>query len=308
MPSLNGVDFFEVKKAYDDDGFVVLRGFLSSDEVRELGERTDALMSNFQENPDSKFKGVRKNLDKASPWFEEYFHHGAQLGLVAGLMNDKPAPSSAAFFDKPAGSSVEISQHIDGLGEFDGATIWMALDVADRGNGCLYYVKGSHRRSWSGEELAALNEDSDGAVAAEVQPGDVIIHSARTVHWSRKSTCTTRRRRAVSWFYWTSSCLEGRTTWPGQQTKETLNAKVDKKTWSGQKVTKEALNAKLGKLGLNVTEETLNAKLRKLNAGGGKVAFPCLEDKKMWSGQKLTEEALNAKISKLNADAGKAAL
>lgn len=222
MPALH-VDFFALKNAYDADGFVVIPGFLSPDEVRELSERTDAAMSDFRYHP--KFVGVRKDVDKADPWFAQYFRHGAHVPLIAGLMNDRPTPSSAAFFDKPAGSSVEISQHVDGFGKLDGTTLWIALDTADRGNGCLCYLKGSHRQSWSKDALAAVSEDSEGAVAVEAEPGDAIIHSARTVHWSRKSTCTARRRRAVSFFYWASSCLENMKSWPGQAlSEETLAA------------------------------------------------------------------------------------
>ena len=39
------------------------------------------------------------------------------------------------------------------------------------------------------------------AVAAEVAPGDAVIHSALTVHWSGPNR-SDRPRRAVSFFYW----------------------------------------------------------------------------------------------------------
>jgi len=237
MPSSG--DFFTLKKAYDADGFVVIRGYLSPDEVREISHKADSAMSDFKYHP--KAVGIRKNLDKDDSWFEQYFEHGPQVPLIAGLMNDKPTPASAAFFDKPVGSSIEISQHIDGNGMYDGATLWIALDVADRGNGCLCYVKGSHRQSWSKDALAALNEDSDGAVVVESEPGDAIVHSSRTVHWSRKSTCTTRSRRAMSFFYWTTSCL------------------ADRKSWPGQKVSPEALASELRDLDLGAGEAALVA-------------------------------------------------
>merc|ERR1712137_628974 len=146
--------------------------------------------------PGSQWAGVQKNVDKIDPWFEERYHRGAHVPLLAGLIQDKPVCGSVAFFDKPLGSSIEISQHIDGPSGETGATIWVALDTADRDNGCLCYVKGSHLRSWSADELKALDEDSDGAFVFEAAPGDAIIHSARVVHWSRKSTSTTRRRSA----------------------------------------------------------------------------------------------------------------
>lgn len=98
-------------------------------------------------------------------------------------------------------------QHVDGMGKQDGATMWIALDPSDLANGCLCYVKGSHRDVHSATALASFSEDSEGATCIPAQPGDAIIHSSRTVHWSRKSCSSDRRRRAVSYFYWATSTL-----------------------------------------------------------------------------------------------------
>jgi len=261
------------------DGFVVLRGFFSQEEVNELSTRAGATMTDWR--PGSQWAGVQKNVDKIDPWFEERYHRGAHVPLLAGLIQDKPVCSSVAFFDKPPGSSVEISQHVDGPSGETGATIWAALDTADRGNGCLCYVKGSHLRSWSADELKALGEDSDGAFVFEAAPGDAIIHSARVVHWSRKSTCTTRRRRAVSCFYWTATCLEGRESWPGKPQKAGANEDSTAKKWA----TKE-LPAKKGQplasIGLE-SKEPILGKTQKIGA------------KENWTAKKWTTQDLLAK-------------
>lgn len=219
MPCIDDID--ALKAAYDADGFVVLRGFLSAQEVQELSDRTDAVMAGFEFHPS--YPGVRKELQKVDAWFKQQFEDGAHVPLVAKLIEDEPAPASAAFFDKPVGSSVEISQHVDGQGSKDGATLWIALDAADRSNGCLCYVRGSHRSRHDAEALRGFSEDSEGAVAIEAAPGDAVVHSARVVHWSRKSACTSRRRRAVSYFYWAAACL-GRAAEPA--TPEALAAEL----------------------------------------------------------------------------------
>lgn len=211
MPPL--LDLPALKEAYDRDGFVIIRQYLSVRDVSLLGEHADAVMKDFQYL--SSFKGVRKDLNRADNWFKESLESGSHLSLIAALILDKPTAASAAFFDKPIGESGEISQHVDGLGKQDGATIWIALDRADNMNGCLCYVKGSHNKEHSSASLAGFNEESEGAVCIEAQPGDAIIHSARTVHWSRKSSCSDRRRRAVSYFYWSTTTLGG--DWPDKQ-------------------------------------------------------------------------------------------
>merc|ERR1712137_802008 len=103
--------------------------------------------------------------------------------------------------NKAVGVSQEVAAHVDGMGQFDGATIWIALEPSNRDNGCLCYIKGSHRKLYTSSDLKACNEETEGATCVEAQPGDAVIHSARTVHWSRKSQSSDRERRAVSFFY-----------------------------------------------------------------------------------------------------------
>merc|ERR1719181_944107 len=105
-------------------------------------------------------QSVRKDLQNVSEWFKVQLEAGPHVPLIAAMILDKPTPASAAFFNKPAGDSREVPPHVDGLGQFDGATIWIALDAADRNNGCLCYVKGSHLKSHKQDELAAFDENS----------------------------------------------------------------------------------------------------------------------------------------------------
>ena len=80
-----------------------------------------------------------------------------------------------------------------------GATIWIALDRADEENGCLRYVRGTHKLELPNKMGLDFDADSEGAIAVEVSPGDAAIHSALTVHWSEPNR-SDRSRRAISYF------------------------------------------------------------------------------------------------------------
>ena len=85
-----------------------------------------------------------------------------------------------------------------------GATIWIALDRADQENGCLRYVRGTHKLDLQSKIGLDFDADSEGAIAVEVNPGDAAIHSALTVHWSEPNR-SDRSRKAISYFYWAAS-------------------------------------------------------------------------------------------------------
>ncbi len=95
-------------------------------------------------------------------------------------------------------------------------TLWCPLDPVSPESGAVVYVRGSHR--WdrlfrpnlfvsdapipgtSGEEVPPIREHPDeyDTVSFVMQPGDVAVHHARTLHGSAGSRSATERRRAIS--------------------------------------------------------------------------------------------------------------
>ena len=70
----------------------------------------------------------------------------------------------------------------------DGAVIWIALDETDQHNGCLHFLKGSHKRE---AEFAHLRADTPTDLSdhpdlfeAAMSPGDIAIFRSTTVHGS----------------------------------------------------------------------------------------------------------------------------
>lgn len=95
-------------------------------------------------------------------------------------------------------------------------TTWIPLDVVTRDTGGMGYVRGSHldERDWrpnlfvtrdaipgaAGEDVPDFHTDPGDAdiVWIDAEPGDVIVHHARTLHGAGPNRSTTLRRRAIS--------------------------------------------------------------------------------------------------------------
>lgn len=197
----------EIKRCYQRDGFVILRGYASPAETQELGchaEATVRRLAAASERAGEPWSDIRKNLQADSPWLATQLTSGAHVPLMKELIGDELEPATAAWFDRPPGSTAGVNPHIDGGGRGSGAvgaTIWIALDAADQGNGCLHYGRGSHRMQHPDGIYVDGFDTETNAVPIEVEPGDAAIHSALTVHWSGTNP-SERPRRAVSFFYW----------------------------------------------------------------------------------------------------------
>ena len=197
----------QIKRCYERDGFAILRGYASRAEAQELGGHVEATVRRLaaaSERAGDPPSDIRKNLQADSPWLTTQLNSGVHVPLMGELLGDELEPATAAWFDRPPGSRVGVEPHIDGGGRGSGAvgaTIWIALDSADQGNGCLHYGRGSHRVQHAGGIFLEGFDTEANAVAVEVEPGDAAIHNALTVHWSGPNP-TQRPRRAVSFFYW----------------------------------------------------------------------------------------------------------
>lgn len=201
----------ELKSTYDRDGFVIIRGYLSAEELQELREQAGRF---FEENPleggklEGRKKGLLKNMQNHDSWFMEQLLDGKHVPMLKTLLEDDLEPATAAWFDKPPGEANVIASHFDAVGNprvpRTGCTIWIALDKADVGNGCLFYAAGSHNTVHENKMPLEGFEDSDKGTPAEVEPGDAVVHNALTVHWSGVNG-SDGPRRAVSFFYWGAS-------------------------------------------------------------------------------------------------------
>lgn len=141
-------------------------------------------------------------------------------GLAAGLLRSNTAfLYEDSLLVKEPGTREATAFHQD-LGYFhvsgeQAATTWCPLDRVTAESGALRYVRGSHR--WGrdfkpnlfvtraeipgveGESVPAIEDDPDAydLVSFDLEPGDVAVHHARTIHGAFPNA-SPHRRRAVS--------------------------------------------------------------------------------------------------------------
>jgi len=203
-----------LKQKFDRDGFVVIPNFFSHDEVRAFREHGDSyvrdVVPTLKHHQQHEFIGTTKQLEDNCSWFREQLNREDHLHLMSTLLGNQLEVGCAAWNDKPW-NSVATRRHQDSIGNptRQGITLWVALDEADRENGCLHYGIGSHQQGM----LSNLDEFVTGApsdVAVEVQPGDAVLHHSYTVHWTDENR-TTRPRRAYTCFHWGRATTEEKT-------------------------------------------------------------------------------------------------
>lgn len=204
---MNVSELKALKADYDRDGFVLLPGYLGAAEVDEMRRRAIPLAANLLETRgnNSTFPHLLKSLQRHDNWFEQLLTEGKHVPLVSHLLEDEIVGASAAWFDRPDGEEQGIDPHIDAIGSEKardaGATIWFALDSVNAANGCVHYLPGSHTHTYSDDIwISGVDTESEDVFAAELEPGDVVIHNALTVHWSG-GNASGKPRRAVSCFY-----------------------------------------------------------------------------------------------------------
>ena len=179
--------------SFRDNGFAIARSFFKPEQVEEICWRAERILSNRTEFSPT-YTNITKGLEKADDFFEKLLNEGPQVPLLQKLLGTKPIPATASFFTKNKNDE-EIYPHIDAV---YGGVIWVALDDTNRENGCIHFLKGSHKHE---AEFAHLrpNQPNDlsnhpDLVEAAMSAGDMLLFQSRTVHWSGANHNGTQRR------------------------------------------------------------------------------------------------------------------
>ncbi len=103
------------------------------------------------------------------------------------------------------------------------ATCWLAVDPSTRANGCMRFVKGSHRestlrphhplhgdRDQSHTLLTTVDEARDTVIDAEIARGDITVHNERICHGSGGNFSSGWRRAYIVAFRSESTVAEER--------------------------------------------------------------------------------------------------
>jgi phytanoyl-CoA hydroxylase len=218
-----------LKLDFDRDGYVFIRGFLSTDELTAFKSGLDRYISErvpqiprtdvyYEDRNKPETLKQMARIKEHDPYFAALIYRPKWSGLAEALLADDVVPQELEWFNKPPRIGKFTPPHQDGyyfmLDPNEAVTMWLALDPVDEGNGCVRYIPGSHRkglRPHGRTEVLGFSQGitdyADADRAAEVPmvagPGDLLVHHAVTVHRADGNP-SERNRRSIGLIYYAS--------------------------------------------------------------------------------------------------------
>lgn len=218
----------EVKTTFDEHGYVVLRGFLSADEVAEARRELDRYIADviptipvdcvfYEDKDDPATLKQLPNMQDHDAYFENMLRGDTRFYRLAELLVGGVVGRNLQLLRKPPAVGLPTPPHQDGyyymVQPVEGLTMWLGLDVADEENGGLRYVNGSHKlglRPHSRTQTLGFSQgitDYGNAYDLEheqmytAEPGDLLVHHALTVHRADGNKSADRPRAALGFVY-----------------------------------------------------------------------------------------------------------
>jgi phytanoyl-CoA hydroxylase len=143
------------------------------------------------------------------PFFMKLAHHPPLVTIMKQLLGSPLRLYSSQMFFKPAKVGSEVPWHQDmaywPFHPAEMATAWIALDDTSVENGCVRFLKGSHKKVLLPHEASGVKGNSlklsesalpEGyeELAVEVSKGSVVIHHCPTLHRSEPNRSHAERR------------------------------------------------------------------------------------------------------------------
>lgn len=223
------------RRQYVSDGFLAIRKFLSGESLetmlsnvsRLLREVLPAIPSEqvfYEDSTNVRSLKQIQHLEEHDAWFHQQFTSGPFCQLAETLLGEAVITKNVQYFNKTAGIGEATPAHQDGhyfmLTPCKALTMWLALDDADEDNGCVRYVRASHRkgmREHSRTNTLGFSQgitdfpkrnDIECEIAATAQPGDLLVHDALTIHRADANSSRSRDRRAIGLIFYAASAKE----------------------------------------------------------------------------------------------------
>ena len=246
----------ERRQAFDRDGFVDVRGFLSVADARTLLNEVERFIRDivptmppehvfYEDKERHETLKQLQSMHTYDEYFGQLFERGRLRELAAHLLQDEVRPVNMQYFNKPPCVGQATPAHQDGyyfmLDPCEAVTMWLSLEDVDEENGCVRYVCGSHRRGMrphgrtqtlgfsQGITDYPRDEDLTDEVTLPTQPGDLLVHHAMTIHRADGNHSTTRSRRALGFVYFAQRAREDRAAKAAYQARLTAEWKKEGK-------------------------------------------------------------------------------
>ncbi len=222
------------KQAFDADGYICDPALFDRPKIDEINAEIDRFIRNvaptmptsqvyYEDRNDRSTLKQLQYMYKYDTYFAELMERSRVRELAETVLGEAVRPVNMQFFNKPAGVGQPTPPHQDGyffhLTPCRAVTGWLALEDVDEENGCIHYVRGSHKAPGFrphdftgvlGFSQGIVNfgdetEDTQNAVSFPGGPGTFLIHDAKTIHWAGPNNSPSRSRRALGFIYYAES-------------------------------------------------------------------------------------------------------
>ncbi len=240
----------ELKHRFDEDGFVPIPGFLESRELKKVRGRLERYIGEVcpRLEPhyvlfdiDNSTRGIKQliEMNKFDDFFADLLHGDKAKEVARGLLDDEVLPQQVLYFDKSPRIGTPTPPHQDGfyfcITPNEALTMWIALDDCDPENGCMKYLRGSHRKGVldhraSGavgfsQGLAETPWSQDEVATLPARAGDCLVHHSLTIHFADANR-SDRHRRSLGLTYYAARTKRDELAW--EQYRASLNAQREK--------------------------------------------------------------------------------
>ena len=215
MMDKNILNIKNIKKKYNQNGFVVLRKIIEKKNIKEINKNLNNFIKNYKpKNPiflnhtkNNKVNSIH-DMDKWI-WTKKLKKKKIIKKIVETLINERFKSFGSELFAKPAKVGLSSPAHQDNfywsINNKKGITIWFALNSSSKKNGGVYYFKGSHKfglynhkpsnAPGSSQTISNLkNLKKFKKIYPNLNPGDCLIHNVMVVHGSNRNNSSMPRR------------------------------------------------------------------------------------------------------------------
>ncbi len=207
---------------YKTDGFVVPNFKLEEKDLLEIENLHNSLVERFP-----KFGNYCPAVLLHDERFLKYCFNNEILNIVEQLIGKNFALWNSSFFAKPAFNGHATPWHQDGqywpIRPLATCSVWLAIDDATSTNGCLKFIKGSHKEKvlkkhkFNDSKKLTLNQEilkseyiEENSVNLILKRGQISLHDVYMVHGSEENKSANSRRAMTMRFMPTTSVFDHR--------------------------------------------------------------------------------------------------
>lgn len=221
---------------FNSHGYVSIPGFFDPDEVAELRDNKERFVRDVVPGmPGSEVYYHDKNDRSTLKQLQQLWEHdgffarmmdpeGKLACLASVCLGEGVRAVNMQYFNKPAQANTPTPPHQDGhyfhLTPNHAITMWFALEDVKPDQGCVNYVRGSHRCGMRphgpsgtlGFSQAILDfgspADRENTERFPCEAGHLIAHHSLTVHWADGNTSGNKSREAMGAIFYGENCVE----------------------------------------------------------------------------------------------------